>query len=101
MTHSPEFVIRRAAQLNLDDILQFFTAEYAPDEIRKDLFCVYSTLADYFLYDPDKCGSTPELANAMFALSTLIKYCDTLKNVEERKLAIGVALDTCKEKKDK
>ena len=68
MLHSAtnvSMVMAGAARVNLDGIIETFATWDDPQNIRKLLFCIYSTLTNYVLSDSNACGENNELANAM------------------------------------
>ena len=81
-------VMQQAAKLNLDGIIETFATWDYPQEIRKHLFCIYSTLTHYILSDGNTCGQNAELANAMYLLETLIENCDEMSDVSKRHLEL-------------
>lgn len=78
-----------AAKLNLDGILETFTTWNYPQEIRKSLFTIYSTLTEYVLNDPNVCGSNKDLAESMYFLRTLIENCDTMENIKDKHIDLA------------
>lgn len=92
MLHSEtniSLVMAGAAKVNLDGIIETFATWDYPKNIRKLLFCVYSTLTNYVLSDSNACGPNDELANAMYLLKTLIENCDEMDDMSNRHLDVA------------
>ena len=81
--------LKAAEKLNLDGIIETFATWDDPQEIRKRLFTVYSTLAQYVLNDGEACGPNKELAESMYFLCILIENCDEMNNVKERQIKLA------------
>ena len=72
--------------LNFDGILDAFTYDH-PDEIKKQLFCLYSTITEYSL--SDDFVKEPALLGSMMLLRSICEGAQSLNDLGSRELNIS------------